>query len=142
MRFVPAGSVHVQWITDRLDLLRVEGAKGIACESDSGEIYAVCMMDTWTEGSVQVHIAIDNPLCLKHYALLREVFHYIFITADRLTAVGLVNSDNIKALNFDKKIGFRELTRIKDGHSKGIDTVILELRREDCKWINLKEEAA
>jgi len=80
-------------------------------------------------------------MCLRKYALLYEVFHYIFITANRETAIGLVNSDNRKALNFDKKIGFKELTRIKDGHKKGVDTVILELRKEQCMWINQKEAA-
>lgn len=141
MKIVPATEKHVQWITKRIHLLKVEDAKGIAAESDSGETLGVCMMDTWQEGSVQIHIAIDNPVCLRKYTFIREVFNYIFITSNRLVAVGIVNSDNVKALRFDRKLGFKEIGRIKDGHKKGVDTVLLELRREDCIWINHRKAA-
>ena len=142
MRFVPADGKHVRWITDRIHLIPVADAKGIAAESDDGTILSVCMMDTWLENSVQVHIAIDNPICLKGYTYIREVFTYIFDTAKRGIAIGTVSSDNEKALRFDKKIGFREVARIRDGHRKGVDIVLLELRREYCKWIKSKQEAA
>jgi RimJ/RimL family protein N-acetyltransferase len=142
VRILPATEKHVQWITERIHLLKVEDAKGIAAESDSGKILGVCMMDTWQEGSVQIHIAIDSPVCFRNHTFIREVFDYIFIKANRQVAVGIVNSDNVKALKFDKKLGFTEIGRIKDGHKKGIDTVLLELRRENCIWINHRKEAA
>ena len=140
MRIIPAAEKHVQWITEKIDLLKVADAKGIAAESDDGRILGVCMMDTWLENSVQIHIAA-SPACFRKYTFLREVFNYIFITANRQIAIGIVNSDNQKALKFDKKLGFIEIARIKDGCKTGVDTVLLELRRENCIWINNMKEA-
>lgn len=47
---------------------------------------------------------------------------------------GLVPSDNSKALAVDKKIGFREVTRLKDAFKLGVDYVLLEMRKEDCNY--------
>ena len=141
MRIVPSTEEHIQWILGKVNCHRVEGGKGISAVSDTGKLLCCCLMDSWTEGSVQVHIAIDSPIGLRNYTFIREVFNYIFVTHGRRTALGFVSSDNKKAMVFDKRLGFKELARIKDGARHGIDTVILELRREECKWINMKEAA-
>jgi hypothetical protein len=44
-------------------------------------------------------------------------------------------ADNAKALGFDGHLGFREVHRVKDGHSAGVDTCFFEMRREECRWI-------
>jgi hypothetical protein len=142
MRIVPSTEEHIQWIVKKIDHLRISDSRGISAISDQGELYCICLMDSWTPGSVQVHIAIENPLGLKNYTFLYEVFNYIFNVGDRQTAIGFVSSENTKALKFDKKIGFKEIARIRDGARKNVDTIILELHRDDCKWIKCKEEAA
>lgn len=126
----------INWIRKELKIARIDDIRGISATSNSGELYGVCAMDSWTEGSVQVHIAIKNPICLRNYDFIKESFNYIFNVGGRLTALGFVSSENKKALIFDKKIGFQEIARIKDGVKSGVDTVILELRRENCKWID------
>jgi len=142
VRIVPSTEEHIQWILEKVNCHRVEGSKGISAVSDTGKLLCCCLMDSWTEGSVQVHIAIDSPIGLRNYTFISEVFNYIFNTAGRLTALGFVSSENEKALRFDRKLGFKEIARIQDGNKKGIDTVIFELRRENCMWINRKVEAA
>ena len=142
MRIVPSTEEHIQWIGKKIEHQRISDARGISAISDKGDLYCVCLMDLWTLGSVQVHIAIENPIGLKNYTFLYEVFNYIFNVGDRQTAIGFVSSENTKALKFDKKIGFKEVARIRDGVKKGVDTVILELHRDDCEWIKCKEEAA
>lgn len=141
MKIVPSTDEHIQWILGKVNCHKVEGAKGISSITDDGRLLCCCLMDSWTEGSCQVHIAIDSPIGLRNHAFVYEVFNYIFNTLGRKVAIGFVDSTNIKALKFDKKLGFKELARIKDGARYGVDTVILELRREDCKWIELKEAA-
>jgi RimJ/RimL family protein N-acetyltransferase len=138
VRIVPSTKAHIEWIEDEIDLKRLPDARGISAVSDTGKLYGVCIMDNWTDGSVQVHIAIDSPLCFKGHIFLREVFNYIFNTADRCVAVGLVNSENHKALRFDKHIGFKEIARVRDGWAYGEDIVILELHRNNCRWIEDK----
>jgi hypothetical protein len=51
--------------------------------------------------------------------------------------IGLVNADNHAALTFDRHFGFVENTRIPDGAGE-CDLVVLTLRREDCRWLDLK----
>lgn len=141
MIWMAAEERHIDLIRDRIDLLEVEDAKGIACELN-GEILCVCMMDTWLENSVQMHIVIENPICLKNYALLVEAFNYVFNTSDRGVALAVVASDNKKSLRFVTRIGFNEIATIKDGHKVGVDTILFEMRKENCMWISHKQEAA
>lgn len=136
MRIVASTENELQWISEKLELIKDGGIRGISVLSDKGELYGVCAMDQWSGASVQLHIVIDNPLCLKGHMFLREVFNYIFNTAGRMVAMGFVASDNEKALRFDKKIGFKEIARVKDGIRAGTDTVILALHRNDCRWID------
>jgi len=126
---------EIEWIREKLNIAKIEDSKGISARSDTGELYGVCLMESWTEGSCQVHVVVINPICLKNYKFIIEVFNYIFNVGNRFVVIGFVSSNNVKALSFDKRIGFKEIARIKDGFKKGIDTVILELRRENCKWI-------
>jgi hypothetical protein len=48
---------------------------------------------------------------------------------------GPVESTNKKALEFDKKIGFTEHTRLK-GAIPGGDLVILSMYRGQCRWLD------
>lgn len=66
--------------------------------------------------------------------LIRAVFDYVFNTAGLNVVLGLVPSGNVKALRFDKHIGFSEVARIKDAHPDGA-LIVLELRRENCRYL-------
>jgi len=104
----------------------------------------VCVCDTWTENSVVIHQAVLTPMLLRH-GWLEEVADYVFNTAKRKLMIGLVPSNNEAALKLNDHIGFTETYlndhigftetyRIKDAIADGIDTVIMELRAEDCTW--------
>lgn len=138
MRFVPLSDKHWVWIKERIDLTLMSNTKGVAAEKEDGTIMGVCVCDSWTYSSVQLHVAIDNPIILKNGRFLREVFGYVFTHADRQVALGLVPAKNEKALKFDRKLGFVEIFRIKQGYAEDEDMVILELRKENCKWIGGK----
>ncbi len=142
MNILPVSEKHIQWITKRINLLEVADKTGIAVESDNGKILGVCIMNTWHESSVQLHLAIDNPICLKNYTVLNELFDYIFNTSNRKVAICMVSSDNRKILKFLSRTGFRKAGCIKDGYKSGDDLVIFELHREECIWINQIREAA
>lgn len=119
----------------RIDLLLVEDSKGIVAKNENMEIQAMAIFDTWTHNSVQVHMIIENPMVLRH-GFLTEIADYVFYTCERGILYGLVPSNNEKALKLDKHIGFSEICRLKDAVMKGIDMVILELRKEDCRWLS------
>lgn len=135
MKFVPSTEEDIQWFAERADELD-DDAKGITAIDNKGDIAGVCAFDRWTQTSAHMNIAIDNPLCLKNYYFIYEVMNYAFITADRLTLIANIKSNNVKSLRFTEHIGFKYLITIDDGYSKGVGIVIYELRRDHCKWIN------
>ena len=139
MIFAQSSEGHIQWLESQVGEMGRD-AIGISALMDDGVLAGVCGFDKWTEGSAHIHIALANKMCLKNHQFIYEVFNYAFNTADKLTLIATIQSDNKKSLNFTKHMGFNQLAIIQDGVRKGIDIVILELRREFCTWIN--EEAA
>ena len=111
-----------------------EDTKGIIAWGDDDIPVAVCVLDTWSFNSCQIHIWIENAFVLKH-GFAEEVFNYVFNTSGRNMIIGVTPSDNPKALKFIKHIGFVELFRIKDGHQQGVDYVVTEIRKEKCRYI-------
>jgi hypothetical protein len=55
-----------------------------------------------------------------------------------LAAVDTFGRTNAKALRFNARLGFREVRREADGFGDGVDKVWMELRREDCRWLQRK----
>lgn len=122
------------WFTCRNNIKLLPDMTSIlAYNVDTGAILAGCVMDTWTESSCQIHFCIDNPLVIRH-KYFEEISKFVYDTAGRVVMFGLVPSDNSKALAVDKKIGFREVTRLKDAFKLGVDYVLLEMRKEDCNY--------
>ena len=133
MNFRAATKSDLQAMPEEARPLVVEDTRGITAEHE-GEIQAVCILDSWSPNSCMIHIWIANPFVLRHgYA--EEVFKYVFDTGRELV-IGNTPSNNPRALKFIKKIGFREVFRVKDGFDKGVDYVITEMRKEDCRYVN------
>ena len=104
-------------------------------------IVAAIVLDSWTANSCTAHIAIEDPLVLRH-GFLELGCDFIFNHANRGVVIGLVPANNHKALKFDKHIGFKEVYRIKDGYAVDVDYVILEMRRESCRWLTPRNTLA
>ena len=49
--------------------------------------------------------------------------------------MGITPACNERAVRFIKHIGFVEVYRLKDGFEVGIDFVVTEYRKENCKYI-------
>lgn len=112
--------------SDDLRLIAHADAKGIidAVVAYNGFTYRICSMHVVGEGSRW----IDRQL-------LRTCFDYVFNHCKCVVVYGHVASNNEKALRLDAHLGFKEVYRIKDAVEDGIDLVILEMRREDCRWL-------
>ena len=111
-----------------------EDSKGIVATDDEGMPQAICVLDSWTYNSCQIHIWIENAFVLKH-GFAEEVFRYVFNTCGRNLIVGVTPADNPKALKFIKHIGLEEIFRIKDGNQIGVDLVVTEIRKENCRYL-------
>lgn len=108
-------------------------ATGIKLVAD-GKITAMVAYDHWTPNAVQLHICITDPKSFSR-SFVREALAYPFVQAGRSLLVGVTPSDNEEALEFNRRIGFLEKYRIKDGWEDGVDMVVQELRKSDCKWL-------
>jgi hypothetical protein len=125
--FVPTEPWHLDYMgAGRPNVC--EDTRGITAIRD-GKPEAVCIMDNWAENSCQMHIWIGNPMVLRH-GYQEEVFGFIF-GSGRKKVIGVTPSDNKKSLKFNHRMGFREICRIKDGCSDGVDFVIQEMTREE-----------
>jgi L-amino acid N-acyltransferase YncA len=124
-----------EWLYARATPTITPRSKGIVALREDGTILAAAVFDSWTRTSGQVHVAIDNPLAIRH-GFVHECMDYFFNFCDRRIMIGLTPSNNTKSLKFNKKLGFVEVFRIEDGFDEGVDYVIQELRKENCRWIN------
>jgi L-amino acid N-acyltransferase YncA len=67
--------------------------------------------------------------------LLWRSFDYPFRQLGLQAVLAPVAASNARALNFDTKMGFKEVHRIRNGWDLGDDLIILQLLREDCHWL-------
>ncbi len=114
-----------------------EDTRGIvAAKIGSGEPGAICVLDNWSPNSCQIHIWIGNPMALRGHYFFKEVFRFIFSEeSGRTKVIGITPSDNLKALKFNAHAGMREIFRLKDGCAIGVDFVVTEMNKSECKWL-------
>ena len=91
--------------------------------------------NAWLGRTVQMHVA---SMAVGKY-VPREfthcVFDYVFNGHDVSIVFGIVNSLNEQAMNFDLRLGFKEKQRWQGMHDDGGDLVLLEMHRDDCRWL-------
>ncbi len=114
--------------------------RGIVQLNDYMEIVAGVGYDMWTPNSVQMHIWIPRPAEMTR-SFIQEGFRYPFENGKGLV-IGLTPGNNAAALRFNKRVGFKEVYRMRDAWSPGVDVVVQEMRREDCRWLRRKDELA
>lgn len=93
---------------------------------------AVVGYNCWVGDSCFMHVAFRDKHSLTK-DLLREAFAYPFITCKLRVIYGLTPITNEEAIAFNKKVGFRELYRTSN-------FVLFEMTREDCRWLNGRQE--
>ncbi len=131
-----------EWFKSRTHVLQCEDSQGVVAH-EQGRIAAVCVIDSFSPDSCNVHLAIDSPIVIRH-GFLHEICRHVFFTCNRNHFFGMVPSNNARALKFNEHIGMYEVARIPDGVGTGTDYVILRMDKSECRWITqpIKEEAA
>ena len=133
--FVDLQEGHWDEVSEALGVPLSQDLKGLSVvDEETGELFAAALFNSWTKTSVCVHQYIKNPFVLKHgfYELIAE---YVYVHNGRAIMYGVVPSTNEKALKVDKNIGFEEVARLKDAVDFGVDMVVLELRKENCRFL-------
>ena len=139
MNVRPADPSHHGWITSRLGSMQSPKFFAIEAVDASGTIHGMVGYDGWAENSVVMTIALDNPACFR--SLLPMIFTFAFMDLNKGVALTTVASSNKRSMNLCERVGFRQIARVKDGISLGVDYVFYEMRREDCRWIKQRKAA-
>ena len=108
-------------------------------KSAMGEVnkWAV-IFDHYEEGgSIQLHIAIDDPKYVTRQAI-SKVFEYPFYQLGVKKVLGIVNSMNTSSLTFTLRLGFTVEAVISDAYDMG-SMYILSMNRDQCHWLRGKD---
>jgi hypothetical protein len=131
-----------KWVNDQIPILYCEDTAGImAMDADQRVPVGACLMDNWTNNSVQCHFMLTTPMLLKH-GFLEECFGFIFKNQNVNFVYGLVPANNDKAVKLNTHMGFTVKTRLEEAYDVGTDYLLMQLKREDCKYITELREAA
>lgn len=136
----PAHPDHYAWIAQRAGLTAGPSFRAIEAVDEAGRIHGMVGYDGWTENAVCLHVALENPACLRH--LLKPGFGIPFVELGRGVALASVLSTNERSLALVPRLGFRFAHRVRDGWKPGVDVVWFEMRREECRWIREARWAA
>lgn len=132
------GPTDWPYVKPLISCIRCEDTCGVICYDDkTEEIYGAAIFDSFTPNSAQCHIGITSPIkCLRH-GLLQASADYVFHARGRNKIFGLTPANNSKAVNFNKNIGWREVTRLKDAYTKEVDYIVFEMNKEECPYLRV-----
>jgi hypothetical protein len=133
-----APTEHFQYLVDRAGVYPSPLFKAIEAV-DQTTVHGMFGYDGWTPNAVVMHVALDTPIALKH--LLRPAFEYPFLQLNLGIALCAIRGDNVKSIKLTEHVGFKEVYRIKNCFGGGVDQMIYEMRREDCRWIQQRKAA-
>jgi RimJ/RimL family protein N-acetyltransferase len=123
------------WITGVLGTKFGPETMCIGQEID-GKVAAVVAYTNFQEKSCCMHIASIAPNWISK-DLLWAAFDYPFNSLKVKVILAAVASTNEEALKLDRHLGFVDKAYIEDAHLDG-DLVILAMRRENCRWLDIK----
>jgi hypothetical protein len=129
------------WINDQVGILRVEDSAGFVGVDENDNRVIACVLDNFTANSVQAHFICVNKMALRR-GFLETCYDIIFNELDVKYIYGLVPADREKALKLNAHMGFTEKTRLIEAFKAGVDYVLMELKKENCKYIDHKKEVA
>lgn len=90
----------------------------------------------YTGASIMMHTAGFDPRWLN-VDMLWAVFSYPFDMLGCSKVIIQCKSSNAHALEFVRKVGFKEETRVRDVFVDG-DAVVLGMYRADCRWLKVR----
>lgn len=133
MKVTAAELIDLPWITEATSCVLTPSARAIKAVDGRGRIRGMVAYDWWTKNAVYAHMAVDTPIAWR--ALIPACFEYPFVEAKREVMLALIPAHNAKSWGLAGHFGFRIVHTVRDGWAKGDDLHLLELRREDCRFL-------
>lgn len=133
MRATAATAEDFGWLVERTQCATTAGFRAIKAVDGGGRIRGMVGYDGWTENAVQAHMAVDTPVAWR--ALIPACFEYPFREAGKGVLLGIIPAHNTRSWRMARRLGFRFAHAVRDGWARGDDLLVLELRREDCRFL-------
>ncbi len=137
---MPASQGDLFWLCERAKCWLTPTATGIKTVDAAGNVRGVVAYDDWAPNSVRAHMAVESPIAWR--SLVGPAFRYPFLQRGVGLIVATIPAYNETSERMTKHLGFKETYRIKDGWRVGEDMIVLEMRREECGWLNEYRKAA
>jgi len=117
-------------------LLDVEHDVVISRTDDYGKLLGGVVYYDFTGKSIAMHIAGFSPhwMCRD---LIWLVFHYAFVQLGCASVFSEIRSRNITTIALAKKMGFYVEVVLPEVFPED-DLVVCRMRKEDCRWLNIK----
>ena len=130
-----------QILLDEIGVRATNDLRAMFWVSNSHQIEWVVGYDGFIGKVCQMHVVktAHKPVPRK---LLWAAFDYPFNRAGIEMILGVVNSNNEYAMNFDEHLGFKELNRLPGMHDDGGDLVLFGMKKAECKWVKEKKYEA
>lgn len=129
---VVTSAAAAMWLAERTGYHAAADFRSLAAVNSDGRIVGMVGFDGWSPNAVHMHVALDSAIAARH--LLRPAFGEAF-SGGRALAIGVVRGSNTRSLALSLHLGFRQVYVMRDGWALGEDVVLLEMRRDECRWI-------
>lgn len=127
------------WLRIRSGWVPTEAARGIVAVTGE-DIQGMVVLDEWTPNSARIHVAIERPWLCR--GLTEAAFAYPFLEAGKGLLLATIPADNQRCLALVKRLGFVETHRVVDGWACGVALVMMEMRKETCRYLRHQQRAA
>lgn len=106
----------------------------ISVTSKDNRLLGGVTLANYTEASIQLHTAGIQPGWLSR-EFMWVVFDYCFNQLKVKKVFGQVRESNLRALEFDRKIGFKIVAEIEDVFPDG-KCILHAMTKEQCRWLD------
>lgn len=122
---------EIQWVCGKLPLPYSLSMRGVCNEG------AMVVYDSWTPNACQVHIYSSGPRYLLNREYLTEVFSYGFLQCNKGKLFTVTPANATESLKLSDALGFREVYRQVDGWNVGVDMIVKEMTRSECRYLRM-----
>jgi hypothetical protein len=126
---------ELKLVAEKIGYEPTHTVRSVAIINSQGGPLAAVLYDHWCHNSANVHIWSSGPGALFRKEFVHAIFQYPFEDCGRGVLLGITPGDAKESLALSRALGFKEVYRIKDGWKVGVDLVIKEMRKENCRYL-------
>lgn len=111
-----------------------EECRWIGSVTDDMQIMGVVVYSRWTKHNCEMSVASVTPRFMTR-AFLRAVFGYPFNELGFARVTAVVEEENVKALNMNHGLGFKDEGILRNWYGEGRNGVVMGMLKDECKWL-------